>query len=207
MSTAPPAAASDEARAVGAAPAHRRRPGAGSAGAPRAGRGGLHLPARLDARAHLAAAPAPAEAVPPRSRAGSRTRARDVLVARAGRDLVGRVSVRHELNSFLAELGGHIGYAVRPQFRGRGHATEMLRQALIVASAEGVERALATCDDDNAASRRVIERCGGVLEDVRPTESGGATRRYRIGLERSASRTSCGKAMIPHGKPSVEVHL
>lgn len=28
------------------------------------------------------------------------------LVARAGRDLVGRVSVRHELNSFLAELAG-----------------------------------------------------------------------------------------------------
>jgi len=38
-----------------------------------------------------------------------------------------------------------------------------------------------TCDDNNAASRRVIERCGGVLEDVRLTESGGTTRRYWIG--------------------------
>ena len=103
------------------------------------------------------------------------------LVALADGDLVGRVSVRHELNSFLAELGGHIGYAVRPPFRGRGHATEILRQALIVASAESVERALVTCDDTNAASRRVIERCGGVLEDVRRTESGGTTRRYWIG--------------------------
>jgi len=103
------------------------------------------------------------------------------LVALADGDLVGRVSVRHELNSFLAELGGHIGYAVRPQFRGRGHATEILRQALIVACAESVERALVTCDDTNAASRRVIERCGGVLEDVRRTEGGGTTRRYWIG--------------------------
>jgi len=66
------------------------------------------------------------------------------LLARVGGDLVGRVSIRHELNDFLAEFGGHIGYAVRPQFRRRGHATEILRQALVVARGEGVERVLVT---------------------------------------------------------------
>ncbi len=103
------------------------------------------------------------------------------LLARVGGDLVGRVSIRHELNDFLAEFGGHIGYAVRPQFRRRGHATEILRQALVVARGEGVERVLVTCDDGNSASQHVIERCGGALEDARLTDNGKRTRRYWIG--------------------------
>ncbi|WP_121250858.1 GNAT family N-acetyltransferase [Nocardioides ferulae] len=88
------------------------------------------------------------------------------LVAEVGGVLVGRVSVRHELNDWLARFGGHIGYAVRPGHRRRGHATEMLRQSLVVARAVGVDRALVTCDDDNLASAATIERCGGVLDSV-----------------------------------------
>jgi len=103
------------------------------------------------------------------------------VVAQVGGDLVGRVSIRHELNDFLAEFGGHIGYAVRPQCRRRGHATEILRQALVIARGEGVERVLVTCDDGNSASQHVIERCGGALEDVRLADNGKRTRRYWIG--------------------------
>jgi predicted acetyltransferase len=55
------------------------------------------------------------------------------LVAEVDRALVGRVSIRHELNAFLADVGGHIGYGVRPRYRGRGFATEILRQALVIA--------------------------------------------------------------------------
>jgi predicted acetyltransferase len=55
------------------------------------------------------------------------------LVAQVGSDLVGRVSIRHELNAFLSDFGGHIGFGVRPRHRRRGYATEMLRQALVVA--------------------------------------------------------------------------
>jgi len=42
----------------------------------------------------------------------------------------------------------------------------MLRQGLLRARAAGIERALITCDDDNAASIRTIESAGGALEDV-----------------------------------------
>jgi predicted acetyltransferase len=88
------------------------------------------------------------------------------LVADVDGAVVGRSSIRFELNDHLMVEGGHIGYAVRPQYRRRGHATEILRQSLVVARASGVGRALLTCDDDNLGSRKAIEANGGVLENI-----------------------------------------
>jgi predicted acetyltransferase len=88
------------------------------------------------------------------------------LVAVVGDRIVGRVSIRHKLNEFLARIGGHIGYMVVASERRRGYATEILRQALPIAASVGVTRALLTCDDDNFGSRRTIERNGGVLEGI-----------------------------------------
>lgn len=79
-------------------------------------------------------------------------------------EIVGRLSVRFALNDYLAEIGGHIGYAVRAAYRGRGYATVMLREALRICAGRGMSRVLVTCHADNAASRKVIERCGGVFE-------------------------------------------
>lgn len=101
------------------------------------------------------------------------------LVGEVDGELVGRVSVRHALNDHLRTVGGHIGYGVRPAFRGRGYATALLRTGLAVAAAQGIRRALVTCDDDNVPSARAIERCGGVLESV-VTHEGGRKRRYWV---------------------------
>ena len=82
-----------------------------------------------------------------------------------GSEFIGRLSVRHRLTEPLRRLGGHIGYDVRRSRRLEGHATAMLRAALPLAHDLGIDPALITCDATNAASRRVIESNGGILED------------------------------------------
>jgi len=100
------------------------------------------------------------------------------LVAEVDGRIIGRVSIRHELNAYLEERGGHIGYGIRPEFRGRGYATNILVEALQIVRGFGVQRVLVTCGENNAASRKVIEKCGGVLENIIDTEDGERVRRY-----------------------------
>ncbi|EOD69033.1 N-acetyltransferase GCN5 [Amycolatopsis vancoresmycina DSM 44592] len=83
----------------------------------------------------------------------------------AGRFL-GRARLNLRLTPELTEFGGHIGYDIRPTARGRGHATALLRAVLDTAREAGLDRALLTCAPDNHASKRVIERNGGVLADI-----------------------------------------
>ncbi len=101
-----------------------------------------------------------------------------ILAAEASGELIGIVSIRHCLNEHLAEVGGHVGYAVRPQFRRRGHATQMLRQAIGIAADLGLDQVLLTCNDDNLTSARVIERCGGRLTQVLPATPQRETKRH-----------------------------
>lgn len=97
--------------------------------------------------------------------------------------LVGFLALRHRLNEALYTSGGHVGYSVRPSARGRGVATKALQLGLDEARRLGLEHVLVCCLETNAASRSVIERCGGQFEDIR--EHGaipGPARRYWFGL-------------------------
>lgn len=93
-------------------------------------------------------------------------------------EFVGRISIHHELNDALRVAGGHIGYDTVPSFRGRGVATEMLRQALPVAQTLGLAQVLITCDETNAASIRVIEKNGGFLGETRAIHPDRPLKRY-----------------------------
>ncbi|MFC0265614.1 GNAT family N-acetyltransferase [Alloscardovia macacae] len=80
---------------------------------------------------------------------------------------IGFLSVRLVLNEYLLNVGGHIGYCIRPGMRGHGYGRQQLRLRLERAREQGLDRVLITCSVDNAASRQIILGCGGVLEDVR----------------------------------------
>lgn len=90
-----------------------------------------------------------------------------------GDTFLGSLAIRHELNDFLLNEGGHIGYSVRPSARRRGQAGRALSAALPMARELGISRVLVTCDEDNAGSRATIEKNGGIYEDNR-----GGRRRY-----------------------------
>ncbi len=62
----------------------------------------------------------------------------------------------HELNEYLARLGGHIGYGMRPSERGRGFADLMLKKALLNAEELKFDKVLLTCNKSNIPSERTI---------------------------------------------------
>lgn len=96
---------------------------------------------------------------------------------------IGRISIRHELNQNLLKIGGHIGYEVRPTERKKGYGLLMLQMALPIARKLGIKKALLTCDDTNIPSIRIIESCGGQLENVLDLKDGSTPkRRYWITL-------------------------
>ena len=93
-------------------------------------------------------------------------------------EILGAIALRHEAD----DLRGWIGYGIRPSARRRGVATWALTQTLAEArEVLGLDRALMTCAEENIPSARTIERCGGVLEGIVPTELG-PQRRYWIDL-------------------------
>lgn len=96
--------------------------------------------------------------------------------------VVGFVDIRHRLNRQLRETGGHIGYSVRPSERRKGYAKQILRLALEVCRALGIEQVLVTCDKENIASAHTILACGGVLEDERLQPDGTVVQRYWINV-------------------------
>lgn len=80
-----------------------------------------------------------------------------------GNKFLGKLSIRHKLNLHLRKIGGHIGYYIRPDERGRGYGKIILRLGLNKTKALGIKNVLITCDFANIKSRRVIEGNGGKL--------------------------------------------
>jgi predicted acetyltransferase len=90
--------------------------------------------------------------------------------------ILGMVDIRHELNDFLYQFGGHIGYGVRPSERRKGYATVILQLALEKCKELGIKEVLVTCDEDNIGSAKVILNNGG-LEDQSEIDTDGIVKR------------------------------
>jgi len=99
-------------------------------------------------------------------------------------EAIGMVRMRHYLNEKLKERGGHIGYYIRHDKRGKGYGKEALRQALIALRNIGEKRAMLTVNMDNIASIKVIEVNGGVLESEGEDTEGKKFGRFSIELDK-----------------------
>lgn len=95
--------------------------------------------------------------------------------------VVGMIDIRHELNDYLFNFGGHIGYSVRKSERCKGYATKMLALALKECKKLHINKVLVTCDKENLASSKTILHQGGVLENE-VLEDGCITQRYWVQL-------------------------
>ena len=89
-----------------------------------------------------------------------------ICIRKSDERLIGMIQVRHSLNDYLMDFGGHIGYSVRPTERRKGYATEMLKMALSYCREIGLKKVLIICVETNEASKKTIISNGGVCENT-----------------------------------------
>jgi predicted acetyltransferase len=89
--------------------------------------------------------------------------------------IVGAIGIRWKQVPVLMAFGGLIGYSVRPSQRGKGYASEMLKLALDKFKNTNIENILITCKDFNIASKKVIEKNGGIFENTYSNDDDGYT--------------------------------
>lgn len=97
-------------------------------------------------------------------------------------EMIGQINIRHFLNEQLEKHGGHIGYGIRIPFQKQGYGTKILSLGLEKAKKMGIKKVLITCNENNIASSRVIEKNGGVLENKIKLEDNVTYKRYWISL-------------------------
>ncbi len=111
-----------------------------------------------------------------------------LLLLMEGDRLLGVSSLRHELNEYLLNIGGHIGYCIRPSGRGRGYMKRFLPLVLAEAGGRGISRALISCERSNIASEKVIRSAGGAFEDERSDPGDGKiVKRFWVATEASGA--------------------
>ena len=97
--------------------------------------------------------------------------------------LVGIIDIRHELNDYLYNYGGHIGYSILPSERRKGYAYKQLMLGLEYCKKIHINRVLITCLDYNIGSGKTIEKANGVLENI--VQNGDKTlKRYWVSLKK-----------------------
>lgn len=106
------------------------------------------------------------------------------FLAYDGDELIGVIDIRHRLNEYLENYGGHIGYGVRPSKRRQGYAKKILNEGLKYCKTKlNLSWVLITCDEDNIGSNKTILANNGLLIDkIFNNNSNKYTNRYKIKL-------------------------
>lgn len=77
--------------------------------------------------------------------------------------IIGMTHIRLTLNKMLADIGGHIGYNIRPSERQKGYNKIQLYLALIECQKNGLDIIMIDCLKDNLGSSKTIISLGGFL--------------------------------------------
>ncbi|HEX5245171.1 MAG TPA: GNAT family N-acetyltransferase [Tepidisphaeraceae bacterium] len=109
---------------------------------------------------------------------------------RATGEIIGRVSLRIASEDQL-KYSGHVGYQIDSDYRGNHYAERAARLVLSIARRHGFSEVWITCNPDNPASQRTIERLGATfietvdVPDDYPMPAGAIRqkRRYRLRLD------------------------
>lgn len=95
-------------------------------------------------------------------------------------EVIGYVIIRPKLDP-EHKYPSNIGYCIKPNARGKGHATEACHLAIIYARENfGLEKVWISCNQENTASRRVTEKNGGIPSDSYTTPNGDVKLRFWI---------------------------
>ncbi len=99
-------------------------------------------------------------------------------------EILGVVRIRPSLNhEYVRKFAGNIGYDISPLSRKKGYGIALLKLALEKAKVINLNKVLITCDDDNVASKKIIENNGGIFESkIFKEENKKELRRYWITL-------------------------
>lgn len=100
--------------------------------------------------------------------------------------IYGLINLRHELKGKLMEVGGHIGYGIRPSERKKGYATLQLKLILDKLKELNINQALITCRENNIASKRTMEKFIGKKDTLVPSNHEGIMEyRYWIDVNKN----------------------
>lgn len=103
-------------------------------------------------------------------------------------EFIGTGDIRHRLTEKLEKFGGHIGYAIRYSKWNQGYGTKQLELLVNEASKLDLKKVLLTCNENNIASARVIEKNSGLYLDTIENIIDGAqqySKRYWIEIEKN----------------------
>lgn len=102
-----------------------------------------------------------------------------------GEKVVGFVQVRHRASSGIGipqECASHIYYEIDEKERGKGYGKEALQLALEEAKKIGLAVVFVTCDENNLASKRIIEVNGGTYTKSCTCDDGKKLLKYEFQL-------------------------
>ena len=93
---------------------------------------------------------------------------------------IGEVGIRTTLNDFWQNKGSQIYYKIRLSERNKKYGNEILRLALIEAKKIGFNKVRINCDDNNIASKKIIQNNGGIIDIKSYSTQDGTSSSYII---------------------------